>query len=116
MKNILKKEKLDIIFEHIGKTTWDTSLRFLGHGGRLVTCGATTGYNVSIDLRHLFFKNQSILGSTMGSLDSFEKVMKNISKNKYRPIIDSVFKFKDIKKAHERVENGLNLGKVVLSI
>ena len=52
----------------------------------------------------------------MGSLDSFEKVIKNISKNKYRPIIDSVFKFKDIKKAHERVENGLNLGKVVLSI
>ena len=116
LKNILKKEKLDIIFEHIGKATWNTSLRFLGYGGRLVTCGATTGYDVSIDLRHLFFKNQSILGSTMGSLDSFEKVIKNISKNKYRPIIDSVFKFKDIKKAHERVENGLNLGKVVLSI
>ena len=60
--------------------------------------------------------SQSILGSTMGSVDSFKRVMKNISNNKYRPVIDSIFNFKDIKKAHERIENGLNLGKVVLSI
>ena len=116
LKKVLKREKIDVVFEHIGKATWDISLRFLGHGGRLVTCGATTGYDVGIDLRHLFFKNQSILGSTMGSLDSFKKIMENISKNKYKPIIDSIFNFKDIKKAHERVEKGLNLGKVVLAL
>ena len=71
---------------------------------------------VGINLAHLFMKQQSILGSTMGSVDSFKKVMNKVSKNKYKPVVDSIFSFKDIKKAHERIENGLNLGKVVLSI
>ena len=70
--------KIDVIFEHVGLKTWDMSMRLLAKGGRLVTCGATTGSNVNINLRHLFSKQQSIIGSTMSDIDSFKKVQKSM--------------------------------------
>ena len=116
LKKELKNKKIDVVFEHIGKVTWDKSLKFMARGGRLVTCGATTGNIVNINLTHLFFKNQSILGSTMGSLKTFKKVMHKISEKKYIPIIDKVINIKDVHYAHDRLENGNNLGKIVLNI
>ena len=105
---------VDVVFEHVGSLTWEQSMKVLAIGGRIVTCGATTGGNVSIDLRHLFMKQQTIIGSTMASLKAFKEVNKKINDKKYNPFIDEVFKFKDIKKAHLRIENRKHLGKVIL--
>ena len=91
-------------------------MRLLGKGGRIVTCGATTGHKVCIDLRYLFSKQQSIIGSTMGSVDTFRIIQKKIKNKIYRPFVDRVYPISDIKKAHQRIEDRKNLGKVVLSI
>ena len=83
-------------------------------GGRIVTCGSTTGSKVNIDLRHLFMKQQSILGSTMSSYSSFLGVMKLIENKALFPFVDRVYKFSDIKSAHKRIEERKQFGKVVL--
>ena len=116
IKKRLKKNKIDVIFEHVGLKTWDMSMRLLAKGGRLVTCGATTGHNVNINLRHLFSKQQSIIGSTMSDIDSFKKVQKKIKINIYKPFIDRVYPLSDIQDAHKRIEDRKHLGKVVLSL
>ena len=105
---------VDMVCEHIGEATWKQSLSLLKKGGRVVTCGSTTGANVSIDLRHLFMKQHTIIGSTMSCLDTFDKVMLKITNNEYKPFIDKVFKFDDIKSAHLRLEDRKQFGKIVL--
>ena len=86
----------------------------MGIGGRIVTCGATTGNLVSIDLRHLFMKQQSILGSTMASVSTFHEVIEKINDRKFKPYIDKVFSFNEIKKAHKRMEKRQQYGKIVV--
>jgi len=114
LKKILGNKKIDVVFEHIGSKTWSNSMKILSIGGRIVTCGSTTGSIVNIDLRHLFMKQQSILGSTMGSINSFTSVMKKINEKKYHPFIDKIFQFKDIKLAHQRLENRSQFGKIIM--
>ena len=114
LKDNLNKRKIDVVFEHIGAKTWMTSMKVLAKGGRVVTCGATTGGNVNINLSHIFFKNLSIIGSTMGSIDTFKEVCKKIDNNIYRTVIDKVFDFSDVAKAHEYIEQRKNFGKVLL--
>tara|TARA_Y100000590_G_C15685535_1_gene1001479 strand:- start:778 stop:1800 length:1023 start_codon:yes stop_codon:yes gene_type:complete len=105
---------IDVIFEHIGEKTWNKSMRLLSRGGRIVTCGSTTGSLAKFDLRYLFSKQQSILGSTMSDINTFKDVMRNIDNNIYKPFIDKVYNFNDIKIAHERMENRKNFGKIIL--
>ena len=105
---------VDMVCEHIGEATWNQSLSLLKKGGRVVTCGSTTGANVSIDLRHLFMKQHTIIGSTMSCLDTFDKVMSKIRNKEYKPFIDKVFKFDDVKNAHMRLEDRKQFGKIVL--
>ena len=107
-------KRLDVIFEHIGFSTWKQSLKLLAKGGRLITCGATTGDEVNISLAHLFMKQQSILGSTMSSLDAFYEMMDNVNNKKYKPIVDKIFSFEEIRDAHLYIENRKQMGKVVL--
>ena len=114
IKDLTKNNLCDVIFEHVGLTTWQTSLKSLARGGRIVTCGSTTGANVSFDLRHLFMKQQSILGSTMSSIDSFINVMNKIENKKYKPFVDKIFSFNDIKKAHLYMQESKQKGKIVL--
>ena len=114
IKEELKDNKIDIIFEHIGANTWNDSLRLLAKGGRIVTCGATTGSNVEINLAHLFMKQQSILGSTMSDIESFNEVMELIENKIFFPFIDKVYSFSNIKDAHQRIEKRAQFGKVVL--
>jgi len=114
VKDITAKKGVDIVFEHIGKATWKQSLSLLSKGGRIVTCGATTGPNVSINLAHLFIKQHSILGSTMSSLPTFKAVMKKIHKQIYFPFVDKIFRMEDIRKAHEYIERRQHNGKVVM--
>ena len=103
-----------VLLEHIGHKTWDHSLKILNKGGRIVTCGATTGSKVNIDLTHLFIKQQTIFGSTMAGMKTFTNVMENIERKKYLPTIDTIFNFEDIQQAHSYIENRKNIGKVVL--
>ena len=113
VKNINKN--FDVIFEHVGQKTWDKSMSLLAKGGRVITCGATTGFKVEIDLRHLFFKQQSILGSTMSNFNNFHLVMDKIHNGIFKPFIDSIFPIEDVAKAHQKIENREHIGKVVLS-
>jgi len=115
MRVLLSGSKFDIIFEHIGKHTWDESLKLLNRGGRIVTCGATTGSSVRIDLTHLFFKQQSIIGSTMSNVKSFKIVIKKIEMGKYIPNVDQIFNFNEAKSAHQYLEDRKQMGKVVLA-
>ncbi len=108
--------KVDVVFEHIGSETWEISLKILNRGGRIVTCGATTGAKVSVDIRHLFFKQQSILGSTMGDMDSFTQVIKLVEEGRIKPRVDKKFHLENIAEAHKYLENSEQFGKVVISI
>ena len=115
IKKITKRFAIDVIFEHVGKNTWQNSLRLLGKGGRIVTCGATSGKNVDIDLAHLFIKQQSILGSTMSSINSFKEVLLKINNNVYTPVISKVFEAANVVDAHRYIENRKQMGKVILT-
>jgi NADPH:quinone reductase-like Zn-dependent oxidoreductase len=84
-------------------------------GGKLVTCGATTGPLVKIDLRALFIKQQQLIGSTMGTLQDMREIMELVEQGKLKPVIDKVFPFEQISEAHARIENGEQFGKVVVS-
>ncbi len=114
VKEFTEGRGADVVFEHVGKATWKTSLRILGKGGRLVTCGATTGPIVDIDIRHLFFKQQTLIGSTMGDVAAFDDCLTLVSEGKIKPVVDRAFPLREIKQAHEHLENGTQIGKVIL--
>jgi len=101
--------------EHPGAETWEQSMRSLKPGGTLVTCGATTGYRVSLDLRFLFSKQYSILGATMGSRADLLQVTNLMEEGLLTPAIDRVYPVKRIKDAHGYLESGDHTGKTVLS-
>jgi len=114
VKHIAGKSGVNVIFEHVGAHTWQKSIRLLSKGGRLVTCGATTGADVGINLAHLFMKQQSILGSTMSNIKAFNEVMNKINEKKYKPMIDKIFTMEAIQDAHDYIENRHQSGKVVV--
>lgn len=105
---------VDVVIEHVGQKTWEKSLKLLGRGGRLVTCGATTGPKVSLDIRHLFYKQQSIMGSTMGNVAAFESCLELVRQEKIKPVVDRIFKMSDIRTAHEYLGGSRQVGKVLL--
>ena len=98
----------------MGKSTWNLSKKMLAVGGRLVTCGATTGYDVSLDLRHLFMKQQSVMGSTMSDINTFDEMLSLVNDKVIVPVVDKVFQMKDVKEAHNFIESSGPNGKVVL--
>ena len=114
VKNFTNGRGVDVIFEHTGLETWSTSMKILSKYGRLVTCGSTTGPKVSIDLRYIFFKQQSILGSTMGTLSALNDIKNLVASGKIIPEIDKVFSMENIRDAHKYVEDSNQFGKVVL--
>jgi len=114
VNDMIGKAGVNVIFEHVGPATWPQSMRLLARGGRIVTCGATTGSNVDFDLRHLFMKQQTILGSTMSDLKSFKAVMDKINGDVFQPFVDTVLPFKKVQEAHKLIENREHTGKVVL--
>jgi NADPH:quinone reductase-like Zn-dependent oxidoreductase len=106
----------DAVIETVGAATWNESLRALCRGGRLVTCGATTGPAVQLDLRRLFWHQWSILGSTMGNLAEYREIVRRLGAGELRPIVDRVFPFTEARAALERLERGDQLGKIVVEI
>lgn len=116
VKRLTNRRGVDIVFEHVGAATWRKSVESLAPAGRLVTCGATTGYDVQVDLRYLFSKQQSLLGSFMGTMGELHQALKFVFNGKLRPVIDHVYPLKEIRAAHERVERKEQFGKVVVKV
>lgn len=113
VKRLTNKRGVDVVFEHVGKATWDKSIKALRKGGRLVTCGATTGYDAVTDLRYVFFKELKILGNFMGRKDGLQKALQFFPE-RLKPVIDTTFALKDAAQAHERLMNREQFGKVIL--
>jgi NADPH:quinone reductase-like Zn-dependent oxidoreductase len=110
---------VDVVVDSVGEKTWDKSLRALRPGGRLVTCGATSGPHVQLDIRRLFWFQWSILGSTMASRSEFLEMMAVANSGKLTPVVDSVVPLEAGEagaRAYERLERGEQLGKVVIEV
>lgn len=105
---------VDVVFEHVGPATWGGSMRCLARRGRLVTCGGTTGPKVEVLLPHLFMKNLSLLGSTMGPRRAFPAILEKVAAGVFRPPIQEILPLSRIEEAHRRLEAGGVLGKLVL--
>jgi len=106
----------DVIVEHVGEATWKQSLNLAAYQGRIAVCGATTGPNPPAQLHRIWWKQLSILGSTMGTGEDFAGAYELIASGRARPVVDQVFPLEEIRAAHERMEAGEQLGKIVLSI
>ncbi|HEX4541746.1 MAG TPA: zinc-binding dehydrogenase [Candidatus Acidoferrum sp.] len=116
VRRITNKRGVDVVFEHVGIATWDDSLASLAASGRLVTCGATTGYDAKLDLRFLFSRQLSLLGSYMGTKAELHSVMRLVANGRLKPIVDRIFPLPEAAAAHAYLELGLQFGKVVLSV
>ncbi|MGD0619468.1 MAG: zinc-binding dehydrogenase [Bryobacteraceae bacterium] len=116
VKRITSKRGVDVVVEHVGAATWDKSMQSIAPAGRLVTCGATTGYDVKLDLRFLFSKQQTVMGSYMGTLGELHRVLKFVFAGKLKPVIDSTFPLAEASAAHRRLEQKEQFGKVVLTL
>lgn len=116
VKEITEKRGVDIVVEHVGQATWQESMKSLAKCGKIVTCGATTGSKVTIDLNHLFSKHQQILGSTMATRGELFSIMNFVRQKKLKAVIDREFSLQDVADAHRYVEEGKNFGKVILTI
>lgn len=108
------KKGVDLIIDSVGGSQWVPMLKSLKNGGTLVTCGATDGYDPKEDLRHIFYRQLRILGSTMGNHQEMKEVMKHVFDGQLKPIVDKVFPLKDAALAHQYVEDRKVFGKVVL--
>lgn len=106
----------DVVVEHVGEATWRTSLDVAAREGRVAVCGATTGPNPPAALHRIWWKQLTILGSTMGRRADFEGAYELVASGRARPVVDAVFPLGEIRAAHERLEAGEQLGKVVLSV
>lgn len=113
-RSITKRKGVDIVFEHVGKATWDKSIQSLTHGGRLITCGATSGPDVSLDLRYLYRRQLTIMGNFMGSKGEVLEIMKFVESGKLKPVVDRVMQLKNAAEAHKLIEDRAVFGKVIL--
>jgi len=116
VRRITNKRGVDVVFEHVGAATWDDSLASLALAGRLVTCGNTTGYDAKLDLRFLFSRQLSLLGSYMGVKSELHTIMKLVSTGRLKPVVDRVFPLQEAAAAHTYLESGQQFGKVVLTV
>jgi NADPH:quinone reductase-like Zn-dependent oxidoreductase len=106
---------VDLVFDSVGQAIWSQCLKALGVGGRLVTFGATTGAAGETEIRLVFWKQLSILGSTMGTPEDYRRVMELVFQGKLEPVVHAVFPLEEARKAHEILEAGEVFGKVVLT-
>lgn len=114
VKKATSRQLCDVVFEHVGATTWDKSIACLRKGGRLVICGATSGHDVKIDLRTLFYKSISLLGSTMGSKSELFKLLELVQRSKLSPVLDRVLPLADAAEGHRLLADRKTFGNVVL--
>jgi alcohol dehydrogenase len=113
VREITNKQGVDVIFEHIGKSTFPQELSLLKMGGTLVSTGATTGYDSTIDLRYLFFKGINLLGATQGTKAGLEEVIRWVSEGRIRPMIDTILPFSNMVEGHVKMAESQLFGKIL---
>ena len=116
VRRISNRRGVDVVFEHVGQATWEQSMRSLAVGGRLVTCGATTGFEGKFDIRYLFSRNLSILGTYMGGKSELFDVFELVARGELKPVVDCVLPLEQAAAAQERLENREQFGKIVLRV
>jgi NADPH:quinone reductase-like Zn-dependent oxidoreductase len=107
---------VDVVVDHVGRATFEGSLRSLMKGGRYVTCGATSGPTAEIPLNLVFFKSLSVLGSTMGSLGDVHRLLELVAAGRLKPLVDAVLPLDQVGEAHRRIEAREVFGKLVLQV
>lgn len=114
VRRLTDKKGVEVVFEHVGKKTWEGSILAAAIGGRIVTVGATTGYDPLTDLRHVFFRQLSILGSTMGTAGELVEVLRFVGEGKLRPVVDRVLPLAEARAAQGLLADRAQFGKIVL--
>ncbi len=115
-RTITGKRGVDIVVEHVGKATWDKSIRSLAKGGRLVLCGATSGPDAVTDLRYVYNRELTVYGSYMGSRGELLKVVDLFKRGKLKTVVDITYRLKDAALAQQRMERSEHFGKIVLTV
>jgi len=113
IRELTSKRGVDVVVDYIGADTWVRSLRSARRGGRVLTCGATTGFAPQTDLRQIFFRQVQVIGSTMGSHRDFLDVMKCVLRGQLRPVVDRVLPLREARRGHELIEARAVFGKIV---
>jgi NADPH:quinone reductase-like Zn-dependent oxidoreductase len=113
---LTNRRGVDVVIEHVGEATWAKSVRAMARGGRLVTCGATTGGNGALDLHALFAKQLSILGSYMGSKGELLRAARFLFTGQLKPVIDRTYPLAEAAEAQRRLERSDQFGKIVLEV
>jgi NADPH:quinone reductase-like Zn-dependent oxidoreductase len=114
VRRLTDRKGVDVVVEHTGAATWAGSISALKNNGRLVTCGATSGFDAHTDLRQVFYRHLTLLGSFMGSKGELLEAMKFVAAGKIRAVVDRVLPLSEARQAHELLENRAQFGKVVL--
>lgn len=112
---VAKLGGVDIVIDHVGAATWQTSIAALRPGGRMAVCGMTSGNDATVPVRTFYSKQVTMTGALLGTRAQLLEVIKFVQAKKIKPMIDSVFQLKDAPEAHERMEKGLHAGKILLS-
>jgi NADPH:quinone reductase-like Zn-dependent oxidoreductase len=116
VRNITNKRGVDVVVDSVGKATFLVSIRSLTRGGRLVTCGATSGPNPTADVVRIYWNQLSVLGSTMGNRRDFKDMRDTVEEKQLRPVIDSSFRMEEFPQALARLEQAKQFGKILLEI
>jgi NADPH:quinone reductase-like Zn-dependent oxidoreductase len=116
VKRITEKRGVDIVVEHVGKATWERSVKALAKGGRLVLCGATTGSEVPTDLRYLFNRELTIYGSYMAGMGELLEVVKLFKTGKLKAVVDSIFPLSEAAEAQKKMVSSKHFGKIILRV
>jgi len=114
VRRIVGRRGVEVVFEHVGKKTWEKSILAAAPGGRIVTVGATTGHDPLTDLRHVFYRQLSILGSTMGTGGELARVLRFVEAGKLRPVLDRVLPLSEARRAQDLLAERAQFGKIVL--
>jgi NADPH:quinone reductase-like Zn-dependent oxidoreductase len=115
VRRITNREGVDIVVEHVGEATWAESMKSLKPGGIIVTCGATTGPNIAFDLRYLFARQLSFLGSYMGTMGDLHQALKFVFDGTFKTVVDRAFSLAEARAAHEYMQSSQMFGKIVLN-
>jgi NADPH:quinone reductase-like Zn-dependent oxidoreductase len=116
VRKLTGKRGADVVVDSVGEPTWMQSLKAAAKGGRIVTCGATSGPNPAEEIRLIFWNQLSIIGSTMGSREDWRRIVEAVRSMELRPVVDSVVPLEDGRSAYERLERAEQFGKIVLRI
>lgn len=116
VRRITEKRGADVVVEHVGKATWGGSVKALTKGGRLVTCGATTGADATMDLRYVFNRELTIYGSFMAGMGELPEVVKLFEQGRLKTVVDSVYPLERAADAQAKMEGSKHFGKIVLKV